>query len=152
MNIQHHQCCQEETLLCLFLTGQVQRPWRPLCHLLRLRDEQEQAAAKGSDRDLGSHHTQMGDTIIQHHYYLRPPSTSQVPGALRAPELPESPLAGSLQLLSSLAPHLLPPGKSTENRTCPVPTGGHVAGREEVPRGGHAIPLEQSQPGRSHLH
>lgn len=91
--------------------------------------------------------TQSSNTIIIYGH----PATSQVPGDLRAPELSESPLVGSLQLLSSLAPHLIPPGKSTGNWTCPVPTGGHVAGREEVPRGGHAIPLEQSQPGESHL-
>lgn len=110
--------------------------------------------------DLGSDRVQMG---TRNHLIPVSSATSLPPPRVAVdlrtppilPELPVSPLVGSLSLLSSLAlvvrPHPYHPGKNTEDWLCPVPTGGQVAGREEVPRGGHAIPLEQSQPGWSHL-
>lgn len=49
---------QKETLLCVLLALQVQRPPRQPCHLLSIKDEQEQMAAKVPAGDPGSYHTQ----------------------------------------------------------------------------------------------
>lgn len=81
VNIQNHHPCPKQTLLCVLLTLQVQRPSRQLCHLLRvsIKEEQEQTAAKVSEEDLGSDHMQMADIILQHHHHLPPPC--HLPGA-----------------------------------------------------------------------
>lgn len=154
---------QKKTLLCILLALQVQRASRQPSHLLRVstKDEQEQMTAKVSEGDPGSQlpHTDRTD----HHSISSSPATTLPPPTVPwgyLATLPPTPIRATWEFAGGqlaaavfssicilLLPYLSHPGKSTENWLCPVATGGQVAGGEEVPRGGHAIPLEQPQAG-----
>lgn len=92
VNIQNHHPCPKQTLLCVLLTLQVQRPSRQLCQSKRSRSRRRPRCLKKTWAVTTCRwQISSSNTII----ICRHPATSQVPMDLSPnPQLPVSPLVG----------------------------------------------------------